>query len=114
MTFKKRMLGLAGVLSLAGALAPQGAAASVDSQFKATMTRLITNSDRKEVAKWDKEQRAIMAACISEIVPQKKKQYVLAGGASEFGARFEEVKAEDRYAIERKINQTCLKRLDRD
>lgn len=105
------MCALAGALVCAGALASPAAAASVDSKFQATLTRLIMKSDRPELAKWNKEQRGVMAACISEIVSQKKKQYILDGGEAEFSARLDEVKAEDKYAVERQINKTCLQRV---
>ncbi len=106
------MLALVGAFACAGLLAPPASAASVDSKFQATLTRLIMKSDRPEVAKWTKEQRAIMAACIGEIVPQKKKQYILAGGDAEFDVRLDEVKAADKYAVERQINRTCLQRVN--
>ncbi len=106
------MFGLAGGFVCASLLAPRASAASVDSKFEATLTRLIMKSDRPEVAKWNKEQRGIMAACIGEIVPQKKKQYILEGGDAEFDTRLDEVKAADKYALERQINRTCLQRVN--
>ncbi len=105
---------LAGAALSCATVAAPALAASVDSSFQAAINRSLANSDRPEVAKWTKEQRSIMASCIGEVTPSKKKEFILAGGASEFGTRFEKVKAENRFELERKIRSTCLPRVDLD
>lgn len=86
-------------------------AASIDSELRSAVQRLIMNMKEGPVSKLSAAERKDLAGCIYDVmsgIPREKKEYIVqAKGQAELRARFDEVGLEDRAALKQKISRDC-------
>lgn len=114
MAARKMLLGVAGaVLIFASATAPQTAsAASLDSQFRAAVQRLLLNLKDGPVAEMTAAEKKDLIACVNEVfagIPPQKKRYIIEAGSNftELRQRFDKVGNEDRAKLKQQVTRDC-------
>jgi hypothetical protein len=110
---RKLPAGLLGALLMVGSLGAPGTAnaASIDTELRSAVQRLIMNIKEGPVSKLSEAERKELAGCIYNVmsgIPEEKKEYIIqAKGHDELRARFDKVGLEDQAALKQQISRDC-------
>lgn len=110
---RKATVGTVAALLVMGSIttADFASAASIDSELRSAVQRLIMNMKEGPVSKLSAAERKELAGCIYGVmsgIPREKKEYIVqAKGQAELRARFDKVGLEDRAALKQKISRDC-------
>ena len=113
MAAKRMLLGVAGaVLVLASAVSQPVSAASLDSQLRAAIQRLLLNLEDGPVSEMTEAEKKDLIACVNEVfsgIPPQKKQYIVEAGSdfAELRQRFDKVGNEDRAKLKQQVTRNC-------
>lgn len=110
---RKALLGVVGAFLAFGSVpvAERADAASLDSQLRSAVQRLIMGLNEGPVSKLSNAERKELAGCIYGVmsgIPRAKKEYIVqAKGPADLRARFDKVGLEDRAALKQQITREC-------
>ena len=110
---RKTLAGLLGAFLMIGSVGTPGlaSAASIDTELRSAVQRLIMNMKEGPVSKLSEAERKELAGCIYDVmsvIPEEKKEYIVqAKGHDELRARFDEIGLENQAALKQKISKDC-------